>query len=414
MIEKQHWKKNIFLFIAGQTVSLFGSMLVQYAITWHITLETQSGVMMTLSIICGFVPTFLLSPFAGVWSDRYNRKLLIVLADGVIAMTTLVLAILFGMGFNSIWLLFVTMAIRSFGAGVQTPAFNAFIPQVVPEDKLTKINAITGSIQALTALAAPMISGMLLNFAKLENIFMIDVVTAVLGIATLMFFVRSKPQVKNGDEEKSYIAEMLSGIKYIKEHDFLKIMFLFFAMFSITVTPLAFLSSLHVTRLFGAEVKYLTALEVSFSMGMILGGIMMSTWGCFKNRTYTLAASFLITGAGTVILGFNPIAWVYFATMMALGITMPMSQTPFNVLIQEKVEDEYLGRVFSAVSMISSSMMPISMLVFGPLADAVPIECIMLATGVITLVLSILVFRNKTLIKAGEPLVKKEAANELI
>src|SRR3954449_6833269 len=117
-----NWKKNIILFLSSQTVSLFGSSLVQYAIMWHITLTTQSGVMMTLFIICGFIPTFILSPIAGVWADRYNRKILIILADGLIAVATLILAILFLMGFDAIWLLFVIAAIRAFGTGVQMPA----------------------------------------------------------------------------------------------------------------------------------------------------------------------------------------------------------------------------------------------------------------------------------------------------
>lgn len=82
------WKKNIVLFIVSQTISLFGSSLVQYAIMWYITLKTQSGIMMTVYIICGFLPTFFLSPFAGVWADRYNRKLLIILSDSIIAISS--------------------------------------------------------------------------------------------------------------------------------------------------------------------------------------------------------------------------------------------------------------------------------------------------------------------------------------
>jgi DHA3 family macrolide efflux protein-like MFS transporter len=71
------WKKIFALFIISQAISLFGSSLVQYAITWYITLETNSGTMMTIAIVCGFLPTFLISPFAGVWVDRYNKKFLI-------------------------------------------------------------------------------------------------------------------------------------------------------------------------------------------------------------------------------------------------------------------------------------------------------------------------------------------------
>ena len=71
---KSHWKRDLALFMSSQTFSLLGSSLVQYAMLWHLTLTTKSGAMMTLYIICGFVPTFLLSPFAGVWADRYDRK----------------------------------------------------------------------------------------------------------------------------------------------------------------------------------------------------------------------------------------------------------------------------------------------------------------------------------------------------
>ncbi len=162
MDTKKNWKKNIILFLGSQTISLFGSMLVQYAITWYITLKTQSGVMMTISIICGFLPTFFLSPFAGVWADRYNRKILIILSDSLIAISTLILAILFFMGYDSVWLIFAASAIRALGSGIQTPAIGAFIPQFVPEKKLIKVNATNSTIQSMVTLVAPMLSGALL------------------------------------------------------------------------------------------------------------------------------------------------------------------------------------------------------------------------------------------------------------
>lgn len=114
----RNWKKDIVLFLSSQTISLFGSSLVQYAIMWYVTMNTQSGVMMTVYIICGFLPTFFLSPFAGVWADRYDRKKLIIAADSAIALATLILAIVFMLGYREMWLLFVVAAIRALGAGV--------------------------------------------------------------------------------------------------------------------------------------------------------------------------------------------------------------------------------------------------------------------------------------------------------
>lgn len=185
---KKHWKRDIIIFLSSQTFSLFGSALVQYAIMWYVTLTTKSGMMMTLFIICGFIPTFLLSPFAGVWADRFNRKYLIMIADAMIAFVTLILAITFLLGYDEIWLLFAIAAVRALGAGVQSPAVGAILPQIVPEDKLTKVNGINGTLQALMMFVAPIVSASLLSLATIEVIFFIDVITAAIAIFTLSFF----------------------------------------------------------------------------------------------------------------------------------------------------------------------------------------------------------------------------------
>ena len=115
---KENWKKNIFAFLTSQTISLFGSSLVQFAIIWYITLVTSSGIMMTVSTGCAFLPQILISLFAGVWADRYSRKYLIMIADGAIAVSTLLLAILFLSGYQQLWLMFAALAIRSAGTGI--------------------------------------------------------------------------------------------------------------------------------------------------------------------------------------------------------------------------------------------------------------------------------------------------------
>lgn len=147
-----NWKKNTILFLGSQTLTLLGSSLVQYAIMWYITLNTQSGVMMTIYILCGFLPTFLLSPFAGVWADRYNRKMLIIISDSLIAVATLILAIILYNGYSAFWLLFFIAAIRALGGGVQTPTIGAILPQFVPKEHLTKVNGINSSIQSIVML----------------------------------------------------------------------------------------------------------------------------------------------------------------------------------------------------------------------------------------------------------------------
>jgi len=396
------WKKRIILFLTSQTISLFGSSLVQYAIGWYITLKTQSGIMMTLFIICGFLPTFFLSPFAGVWADRYNRKILIILSDLFIAISTLITAILFIMGFNALWLLFIVSAIRALGTAVQTPSVGAILPQLVPEDKLTKVNAVNSSIQSMIMLVSPMISGALLTLASIEAIFFIDVVTAAVAVLTLLFFLHVPLHTKAMEKQSSgYFKDLKEGYLYVKNHAFIRKIMTFCAVFFIAVAPVAFLSPLQVTRSFGNDVWRLTAVEVVFSCGMMVGGIVIASWGGFKNKIHSMVLSTSIMGAGTFALGITPIFWAYLIIMGLIGTSMPFFNTPFTVLLQQKVEGDFLGRVFGFFTMISSVMMPIGMLIFGPLADIVKIEWLLAGTGIVMLVQGLLMFNSKVLIEAG-------------
>ncbi|MCM3213279.1 MFS transporter [Niallia taxi] len=404
--QNETWLKNIVLFLSSQTISLFGSSLVQYAIMWHITLTTESGMMMTLYIICGFIPTFILSPIAGVWADRYNRKILIVLSDGLIAFATLILAILFIMGFDSIWLLFVMAAIRAFGAGIQTPAVGAILPQVVPKEKLTKVNGVNGSIQAIIMFVSPMVSAALLATTAIEIIFFIDVITAAIAIVTMLSFVKISVHEKAAEKQTtSYFADFKEGLSYVNSNSFLKSFFVFFAIFFVLMAPAAFLTPLQVTRSFGSDVWRLTAVELAFSIGMIAGGGIIAAWGGFRNKISTMTLASVIMGVCTLTLGIAPSFWLYLIFMGVFGIAMPIFNTPTTVLLQEKISEEYLGRVFGVLGMISTSMMPIGMLIFGPLADIIRIEWLLIGTGLFMLVLTVFLSRNKALIEAGEPVV---------
>lgn len=406
---KDKWLKNIILFLSSQTISLFGSSLVQYAILWHITLKTESGLMMTLYIICGFIPTFILSPVAGVWADRYNRKLLIILADGLIAFATLILAILFFIGFNAIWLLFIIAAIRAFGTGVQMPAIGAILPQIVPKDKLTKVNGINGSIQAIILFISPMVSAALLSFTSIEMIFFIDVITAAIAISTILFFLKVKTHKKAQEiQTTSYFADFKLGLHYVNQHRFLKTFFIFLAVFLVLMAPASFLTPLQVTRSFGDDVWRLSAIEVAFSIGMMIGGGVIASWGGFKNKIKTQSVAGLIMALCTIALGIVPLFWIYLAFMALFGIAMPIFNTPANVLLQEKVEEDYLGRVFGVMGMITTSMMPLGMLVFGPISDFIQIEWMLIGTGVILLIIAIMFGRNKVLLEAGKPMLKRE------
>ena len=407
-----NWKRNIAFFITGQTISLIGSLFVQYAITWYITLNTQSGIMMTISILCGFVPGLILAPFAGVWADRFNRKHLIIIADAFIAILTIITAIIFAFGFREIWLLFVVSVFRSLGQAVHQPSVGAVYPQMVPQDKLMRVQGISSGIQSAMMVIAPIIGASLLTFTSLEVIFSIDFFTAALAILSLLFLVKipAKETVQSLDKI-DYLEDMKMGVKYIKSHHFLIPFFTYIGLVMFFVAPAAFLTPLQVVRNFGEEVWRLSAIEIGFSAGMTVGGLIVGIWGGFKNRIVTMVFSLAFMGLSTMLFGIVGSFWVYIAVLVFMGLSLPFYNTPGIVLIQEKVEPEYMGRVLSVLGMINGAAMPLGMLVFGPLADFVDIEWLMIISGLVMLLLGLSILMNRGLVKAGEP---KKASSKTI
>ncbi|HHU55694.1 MAG TPA: MFS transporter [Acholeplasmataceae bacterium] len=395
------WKKNLAYFLTGQTISLFGSMIVQYAITWHITLETKSGLMMTIAIICGFLPTLFLSPFAGVWADKFNRKAIIIISDSLIALSTLILAILFLFGFDKIWLLFVIMTIRALGSAVQTPAVSSYIPLLVPNDKLTKVNAINQTIQSIMILISPILSALLLSITTLGYIFFIDVITAIIAIVILYFFMYV-PETKTQENIKTdYFKDLKEGLIYISKNKYVLIFCIFSALFMFLAAPVSFLTPLQVTRDFGSEVWRLTVIEIAFSVGMMLGGIIIGKWGGFKNRLHTMVFSNVIIFLAIFGLGVLENFWIYSVVMGLIGIAMPIFNVPSTVILQQNIDKNFLGRVFGVFGMITSVSMPLGMLLFGPLSDKVKIDYILIATAIGMMIITVLMFKNKELVRVG-------------
>ena len=134
------WQRRAFLVFLIQSITLFGSTLSQMAIVCYLTLDTTSGAWVAAAMVCNTLPQCLLSFPGGVWADRYAKKPLILGADGAIAGITLVTLPLVSVGSPPRGLLLLLLVLRSLGAGIQTPAVNALIPQLVPPDDRMQYN----------------------------------------------------------------------------------------------------------------------------------------------------------------------------------------------------------------------------------------------------------------------------------
>ena len=401
-----HWKRNITFFITGQMISFIGSLLVQFAIFWHINLETQSGFILSISIVASFLPLLIFSPFAGVWADRLPRKFLMIAADLSIALVTLVVAILFTFGSVEIWVLILVTFLRGIGQAIHGPAIAASIPLMVPEKLLMRIQGIKSGIESAFNVLAPVIAAILIASFDLRSVFYVDFVTAILGISTLLFFVTIPQHGREEDvkEKGEGLRDFKAGLGYIKTHRFLIPFFVYLFIILVLVSPVAFLSPLHVVRDFqgiGTEYFRLTVVEVGFSSGMVIGSGMIAWWGGFKNRIFMAGLAISLMGLGVFSLGLWTNFYFYGAAMLFQGIVLPFYNTPTNVMIQEQVEKQYMGRVLSVMTMINSVAMPIGILIFGPLADLISIDSLMIGSGIAMIVFGGLYWLNKPMMRAG-------------
>jgi len=389
------WKRNITFFLISQQCSIFGSSVASFAIIWYITLETSSGVAMTAVTIAAFLPQIITSLFAGVWADRYNRKLLIIIPDLFIAASTLILVVLFWLGIQSIPMLIVISAVRSFGSGVQMPSVLAIVPQLVPSEKLVRINGINSTLNSILLLASPAVAGMLLGGLGIEFALLADVVTALLAVGFMTFLSMPPRNTTAIPENTGALKDILDGFRYTRSHPFLMRLMIIYAIVYVLITPAAFLTPLYVERTFGPEVWKLTMNEITWSAGMLLGGIYVALKGSFNNKFFVMFVCTASFGLTFGLLGVAPNFTVYLIILVVAGLFMPAYSAADTVLIQENVAEHMMGRVFSLVQIIGSIAMPLGMLIFGPLADIISLQFILIGSGVLLIAASPLVLGCK-------------------
>ena len=376
------WRRRTLAFLISQCITLFGSTLVQMAIVWYVTFQTSSGAWVAAFTVCSYLPQFLISFIAGVWADRHSRKRMILCADSAIALVTLVMALAIPYIQDEPGLLGGLLAmsvLRSFGAGIQTPAVNAIIPQLVPEDQLMRYNGINATMQFVVQFAAPAAAGAILTFSTLRSTLMIDILTAALGVG--LFALVAVPKQEKLREKASVLADMKLGVRYAFSDGMIGRLLAVYGLFIFLCVPAGFLAQLLVSRVYGDTYWYLSAVELTGFFGMMAGGLLMSTWGGFKSRIRTLFAGLLCFGGLAIGMGLSRNFILYLALMLLYGVALTVIQTATTTLIQERAEASMQGRVFGLMGSMYSGFLPIGMAVFGPLADAIPLQWIMIGSG---------------------------------
>jgi DHA3 family macrolide efflux protein-like MFS transporter len=387
--DQETWKSRFFTIWGGQAVSLFGSQLVQFALIWWLTEKTGSGTVLAMASLAGFLPQLLLGPLVGTLVDRWNRRWTMILADGLIALATLVLAFLFAIDRAGIGAIYGILVIRSLGGAFHWPAMSAATSLMVPKEQLTRVQGLNQMLQGgLSIIAAPL-GALLVSLISTQAILMIDVVTAAASILPLLLIVIPEPQPAAGAEgesrQGSFWEDFRAGFAYVLAWPGLVMILLLAILINFLLHPTSALEPLLVTKHYGGGAVQLAYLQSAFGLGILVGGLLLSVWGGFKKKILTTMTGLVGLGIFFSLLGFFPSNGFIYAVGAAFMAAMmiPIVNGPIHAIVQATVEPAMQGRVFTLMGSIASAMAPLGLVIAGPLADAYGVRTWYLAAGVV-------------------------------
>ena len=368
MIADQRTFRDYLYFWAGQLVSLFGSSVSQFVIIWWITLETQSALYLSLSSFLGFVPTVILSPFAGVLADRWSRKALIAVTDLLQALATVLLIVMFWLGNVAIWQVLVILTFRGAMQAFHYPASSAITPLMVPKEKLSRMNGLNYLLTGAVTLVGPVAAALLLEVWEIHQILWIDALTFVIAVVPLIMIVI--PSIRLNREKSSFKADFLEGFSFIKStRGFLTLLILATGL-NFLLTPLSTLFPYFVKFDHLGDAPQLAFVSAFFQGGILIGGLLMSVYSGFKNRMLAITLSIYVAFVGYVLVALTPTGLFWFMALSALALTLclPIANVLIQTIVQTVAPLEMQGRVGSVISAIASAATPIGMIIAGPIA----------------------------------------------
>lgn len=376
VIEDQ-WAKKFFTMWTGQAFSLVGSSLVQFALVWWLTKETGSATVLATATLISMLPQIFLGPFAGTLIDRWNRKIVMLVSDGVIALATIVLIYLFMIGKQSLWVIYFVMLIRSAGGSFHYPAMAASTSLMVPNKHLARIAGLNQTLMGVINIIAPPLGALLISVFTTQTVLFVDVITAMIAISLLAIVPVPQPihlQAQANGERKAttYWQDLREGWDYMIGWPGLLAVAILAMLINFLLTPASSLIPLMVTKEYNGGAVQLGLLDSIFGIGVIVGGLILSAWGGFKKRISTSIFGIIGIGLGILIFGSLPSQFYYFALagIFLLGFMQVFANGPLHAILQSTVEPGMQGRIISLIGAGATAMSPLSLLVAGPVADA--------------------------------------------
>ena len=415
--DNQPWKTRFFTIWGGQALSILGSQLVQFALIWHLTVQTGSATVLATASLVGLLPNVILGPIIGTLVDRWSRRWIMILSDAIVALVTVGLAILFALGSDEIWQIFAVIFIRALAGAFHANAMHASTSLMVPVEYLTRFQGFNQMLQGgLNVIAAPL-GALLLGLLSMQGILSIDVITASLAILPLFFVHVPQPERHVETAEKDSVwTDFKGGLRYMLSWPGLLIIGLMTVGINFTIIPAFSLLPLMVREYFGGSAIHLSWVESAMGIGMILGGALLGLWGGFSRKMLTSMAGLLGMGAGTLILAVAPASAITLAVggSLLVGLMTPMTMGPFFAVIQATVEPKMQARVFSLLTSVGTGITPVGLLIAGPVADRFGLQTWFLLGGMTCIFMAVaglFIPAVMNMERTGNPLSKTIGAN---
>ena len=370
---------------AGQIVSLVGSAMTWFAFTiWAWDETGKASALATISFFA-FLPTVLFSPVAGVFVDRWNRKLVMLLSDLATALGTLTILLIYTFGNLQVWNIYVVSILAGFFTAFQYPAYSAAVTTMLNKDDYARAEGMMGGARALSGILAPVFAAALLGVVKLKGIMLIDLATFVFAFVTLMVIQVPHPeQTETGQLGKgAFWQEVVFGFHYINKKKSLRALTILFMVTGVFLAIGATLMAPLVLSGTGNNESALATVQSVGAVGGIVGAVILSLWGGTKKRIHNV----LIGGAAACLFGIVWLGVGKIVIIWAIGSFFFAFFEPFveggNIAIwQVKVPADVQGRVFSARHLLVQVPYLLGILVSGYLAEIFSIPLVLVIAGV--------------------------------
>ena len=367
--QKKGFRTFIIIWLS-QLVSMIGSGLIGFALAVWIFDQTGQATPFALTALFSSLPRVLLSPLAGVLTDRWHRKRIMLIADSLSGLVTLATAFLLFTGQMEIWMVYVITAASSIFGVFQHPAYTASVVMLVPKEQLTRANSMLQLGEAIETLVTPLLAGVLFGLIDMRGIIIIDLITYLIAIITLSVVSIPQPErtAAKAREKSSLWEDIVFGWTYLVERRGLLGLLIYFALVNFLLNVSAVLIGPMILS-FGSPSSMGLAQSI-MGAGFLVGSLLMSIWGGPKKkriRLVIMAISF--ASMGFIIAGLKPSMLFIGTGLFILTVFIPFGSGPSSALFASKVAPDVQGRVFATRSMITQSIMPLAFILSGVLAD---------------------------------------------